>query len=89
MFFEALDALTPDDIRNLAAKGVAQSRVSDWRAKRRVPTRPQAYAFAHIAGIDFNALERELTAIEIEQDAQKNSGFKSLLPLLRRQWQHS
>jgi transcriptional regulator with XRE-family HTH domain len=89
MFFEALDKLTPDDIRQLAAKGVDRSRVSDWRARRRVPTRPQAYALAHVAGIDFDALERELTVIEIEQDAQKNSGFKSLLPALRRQWQHS
>lgn len=89
MFFEALEKLTPDDIRNLAAKGVDRARVSDWRAKRRVPTRPQAYALAHVAGIDFDSLERELTLIEIEQDAQKNSGFRALLPSFRRQWQHS
>ncbi len=89
MFFEALDKLTPDDIRNLAAKGVERARVSDWRAKRRLPTRPQAYALAHVTQIDFDTLERELTLIEIEQDAQKNSGIKALLLPFRRQWQHS
>lgn len=79
MFFEALDKLSPNDIRLLAAKGVPHSRVSDWKAKRRVPTRPQAYALATVAGLDFDQLERELTAIEIEQDAKKNAGFASLL----------
>lgn len=89
MFFEALEKLTPDDIRSLAARGVERTRVSDWKAKRRVPTRPQAYALATVAGLDFDKLERELTLIEIEHDAQKNSGFKSLIQVFRRQWQHS
>lgn len=79
MFFEALEKLSPNDIRMLAAKGVPHSRVSDWKARRRVPTRPQAYALATVAGLDFDKLERELTAIEMEQDARKNAGFAMLL----------
>lgn len=86
MFFEALEKLTPNDVRALAAKGVPQPRISDWKARRRVPTRPQAYALATVAGLDFDSLERELTLIEIEQDAKKNDGFADLIRLFRRQW---
>jgi hypothetical protein len=89
MFFEALERLSPDDIRSLAARGVHGSRISDWKAKRRVPTRPQAYALAVVAGLDFDKLERELTLLEIEHDAQNNAGFLDLLRVFRRQWQHS
>jgi hypothetical protein len=89
MFFEALEKLSPNDVRSLAAKGVPQPRISDWKAKRRVPTRPQAYALATVAGLDFDTLERELTLIEIEHDAQKNDGFADLVRMFRRQWQHS
>lgn len=89
MFYETIDRLNADDVRQLAARGVTPARVSDWKAKRRVPTRPQAYALATVAGIDFDTLERELTLIEIEQDATKNSGFRDLLTVFRRQWLHS
>ncbi|NPC57019.1 hypothetical protein [Caenimonas soli] len=89
MFFEALEKLSADDIRSLAAKGVERSRVSDWKARRRIPTRAQAYALATVLGLDFDRLERELTFLEIEHDAQKNAGFMDLLKVFRRQWQHS
>lgn len=84
MFYEALEKLSSDDIRALAARGVHPSRVSDWKAKRRLPTRPHAYAFATVAGLDFDALERELTLMEIKAEADKNSGFRSLVPSLAR-----
>ena len=89
MFFESLEKLTPNDVRALAAKGVPQPRISDWKARRRVPTRPQAYALATVAGLDFDSLERELTFIEMEHDAEKNDGFAALIKVFRRQWQHS
>ncbi|MBX3655214.1 MAG: hypothetical protein KF686_13605 [Ramlibacter sp.] len=83
MFFEILENLSANDIRALAANGVQQPRVSDWKARRRVPTRPQALALATVKGINFDELERELTLIEIEQDAHKNEGFAALLRTIR------
>jgi hypothetical protein len=84
MFFEALATLDADQVRQLAARGVPPARVSDWRAKRRLPTRPHAYALAHVAGLNFDALERELTMIEIQQEAENNSGLRSLLPTIKK-----
>jgi hypothetical protein len=82
MFYEALEKLSSNDIRSLAGFGVHPSRVSDWKGKRRLPTRPQALALAHVAGLDFQALDRELTLIELQTEAEKNSGFRTLIPRL-------
>jgi hypothetical protein len=79
MFFEILEKLSPADIHDLATKGVPHTRVSEWKSGRRLPTRAQALALAMVAGVDFGKLEYELAIIETKKDAQKNTGFVSLL----------
>ena len=80
MFQQLVRGLTATDIHALAARGVPHTRVSEWRAGRRIPTRSQAVALATVAGISFDKLERELAEMELAKDAEKNEGFASLLP---------
>lgn len=89
MYFEALDRLTANDTRAMAAHGVSPARISDWRKKRRIPTRAQALALATVLDLNFDHLERELTVLETEQDAEKNAGFATLLSNLKGQWHFS
>ncbi|BEP50060.1 MULTISPECIES: hypothetical protein [Variovorax] len=89
MFFEELDKLSPDDMRALAAHGVPQPRVSDWKKGRRIPTRAQALALATVRNLNFDKLERELTILETKADAQKNAGFAQMLASLKGQWHFS
>lgn len=89
MFLEELDLLTPDDVRAMAAHGVPQPRISDWRKGRRLPTRAQALALATVRGLDFDKLERELTYLETKADAEKNAGFAAMLKNLGSQWHYS
>lgn len=79
MYAELLETLTPQDRKDLAANGVPQSRVSEWRTGFRYPTRSQAFALATVKGVDFITLEKELTRLEIAKDAEKNTGIASLL----------
>lgn len=83
MFYECLDRIDANATREMASFGVQPVRVSDWRARRRLPTRPQALALAHVMKLDFDKLERELTSLEAEKDAEKNSGVAVLMKSLR------
>lgn len=83
MFFKTLERVDANAVRELAALGVPNARVSDWRAGRRLPTRPQALALSHVMKIDFDELERELTNLEALKDAEKNSGVAKLLKTAR------
>jgi hypothetical protein len=89
MFFEELEKLSPDDMRALAAHGVPQPRISDWKKGRRIPTRAQALALATVRKLNFDHLERELTILETKLDAEKNAGFAALLKTLKGQWHFS
>lgn len=83
MFHDCLTQIDANATRELAALGVPGARVSDWRAGRRLPTRPQALALAHVMRLDFDELERELTALEAAKDAEKNNGVAKLLKTAR------
>ncbi|MFM9928365.1 hypothetical protein VLK31_35725 [Variovorax sp. H27-G14] len=89
MFFETLEKMTANDARAMAAHGVPQPRISEWRARKRIPTRAQALALATVMSLNFDHLERELTILETEADAKKNDGFASLLKTLKGQWHFS
>ena len=86
MYAELLENLTPADRKELAAHGVPPSRVSEWRTGFRLPTRSQAFALATVKDVDFTELERELTALEIKKDAEKNSGFENLMKSIKSAW---
>ena len=89
MFLQTLDALTPNDRRELAALGVDPSRISEWKAKKRLPTRAQALALSKVKQLDFDALERELVLLETEHDAKKNQGYAALLAHFKRTWRYT
>ncbi|WP_454914281.1 hypothetical protein [Variovorax gossypii] len=89
MYFDALERISANDARALAAHGVSPSRITDWRKKRRIPTRAQALALATVMDLNFDHLERELTILETEADAEKNDGFAALLKTLKGQWHFS
>lgn len=86
MYAELIENLTPAERKELAANGVAQSRVSEWRTGLRFPTRAQALALATVKKVDFTALEHELTVLEIQKDAKKNEGFANLMKSLKGAW---
>lgn len=83
MFQQCLAKIDANATRDLASFGVPAARVTDWRKGRRLPTRPQALALAHVTGMDFSELERELTTLEAEKDAEKNSGVANLMKRLQ------
>lgn len=79
MFPACLENLDANATRELVSLGASAARISDWRVGRRLPTRAQALALAHVLKLDFDTLERELTALEARKDAEKNSGVARLL----------
>lgn len=83
MFQQCLQKIDANATRELASLGVPAARVTDWRKGRRLPTRPQALALAHVTRVDFNELERELTDLEAAKDAEKNHGVANLMRLLQ------
>jgi hypothetical protein len=83
MFMQTLEKLSAQDIHALAAKGVPQSRVSEWKNGKRLPTRAQALALATVKELDFGKLEYELAIIETRKDAERNVGFTALLQSVR------
>ena len=83
MFFQLLENLSPQDIHALAANGVPHTRVSEWKRKKRLPTRAQALALSRVAKVDFGKLEYELALMETEKDAERNIGFMTLLASVR------
>lgn len=83
MFQQCLDKIDANATRELASLGVPAARVTDWRKGRRLPTRPQALALAHVAHVDFNELERELAGLEAAKDAEKNHGVANLMRQLQ------
>lgn len=83
MFQQCLAKIDANATRELASLGVPAARVTDWRKGRRLPTRPQALALAHVTDSDFNELERELATLEAAKDAEKNSGVATLLKRLQ------
>lgn len=83
MFYECLERIDANATREMASLGVQPVRVSDWRARRRLPTRPQALALAYVMKLNFEKLERELATLEAEKDAEKNSGVAVLMQRLQ------
>ena len=83
MFQQCLQKIDANATRELASLGVPAARVTDWRKGRRLPTRPQALALAHVTHADFNELERELAGLEAAKDAEKNHGVANLMRLLQ------
>ena len=89
MFFQCLETITANDRRELAALGVDTSRISEWKARKRLPTRAQALALSKVKQLDFDALERELTLLETEHNAHKNTGYATLLAHFKRTWRYT
>lgn len=89
LFFETLDSLTPDDTRALAAHGVPQPRISEWKGRRGLPTRPQALALSVVKQLDFNELEREIVLLELERQSHKNSAYAAMLHRFKGAWQRT
>lgn len=83
MFEQCLAKVDANATRELASLGVPAARVTDWRKGRRLPTRSQALALAHVTKANFNELERELATLEATKDAEKNSGVAALMRQLR------
>ena len=79
MYAELLQTLSTNDRKALAAAGVPSSRVSEWRAGFRLPTRPQVLALAKVKGVDYIELEKELMAIETEKEAANKPEMLDLL----------
>lgn len=86
MYAELIENLTPSDRKELAAHGVPQSRVSEWKTGFRLPTRSQALALATVKKVDLATLERELTVLEVTKDAEKNEGFAALMKSVKGAW---
>lgn len=89
MFYEAIEAMKADDVRKLTAAGISASRISDWKHKRRLPTRPQTLVLCTVLRLDFDLINRELTTIEARQDAEKNSLMAGVLKNLSPAWHFS
>lgn len=89
MFFESLAALSADDVRRVTAAGIPASRISEWKKRKRLPTRPQTLAYCTVMGLDFDMINRELTAIEAQDDAQKNSLMAAVFKTLSPAWHFS
>lgn len=86
MYRELIDSITTQDRHSLAAIGVPSSRVSEWRTGLRFPTRPQALALSVVKNVNFDQLERDITALETAMDAKKNEGFKALMQRVKDAW---
>lgn len=89
MFFERISSLTPDDVRRLTAAGIPASRVSNWKHRKRLPTRPQTLVLCTVLDLNFDKVNRELTEIEATEDAKENSPMAALLKTLKGQWHFS
>lgn len=89
MFFEAIDALTADQVRQLTAAGIPASRISNWKHRKRLPTRTQTLVACTVLGLDFDQANREITRIEAVHEAQDNSLIANVLHTLKRQWHFS
>lgn len=61
----------------LQRRGIAPSRVSEWKAGRRLPTRPQAAHLADVTGYSYLQLERELA--ELEAKAEDRPALRAIL----------
>lgn len=83
MFQQCLEKVDANATRELASFGVPAARVTDWRKGRRLPTRSQALALAHVTEGNFDELERELSALEAAKDAEKNRGVARLIAQLQ------
>ncbi len=79
MYAELIETLSTNDRKALAARGVPNSRISEWRTGLRFPTRPQVLALADVKGVDYIELEKELMAIETEKEAMKKPEMRQLL----------
>lgn len=89
MFFTTIDKLTADQVRQLTAAGIPASRISNWKHRKRLPTRTQTLVACTILGLDFDKANREITKIEADQDAQENSLIANVLRGLKHQWHFS
>lgn len=69
MLYElALSRLDANKRKELAARGVQRSRVSEWIGGLRLPTRAQALVLADVAGVNWIELEAELSLMEAERE---------------------
>ena len=89
MFFETLQTLTPDDTRSLAAHGVPQPRISEWRNRKGLPTRAQTLALAQVKKLNFDSLEREIVLLELERESKKNSAYAEMLKRVKPLWRRT
>lgn len=79
MYMQLIERLTKNDRKELEARGVSSSRVSEWRTGLRFPTRPQVLALSQVTGVDYIELEKELMYIETEKEASKKPEMRQLL----------
>jgi hypothetical protein len=82
MFHELVLSLSAEDRKKLNELGVPSSRVSEWINTNRLPTRGQTVALSIVKGVKLDALEKELTMLELVNDAKKNPKFQKVLKRL-------
>ncbi len=77
MFYELINALTPEQMSQLKALGVPHTRVSEWRHKKGLPSRKAVTALATVTGVDPMEIEREVMYLELKPD--ERAFFQKLL----------
>jgi hypothetical protein len=86
MLEQALKTMKPEHTHELAARGIPHTRISEWKAKRALPTRTQTFALAEVRGLNFDELEREIVLLELEHKAKKNKGCAQMLQRAKEAW---
>lgn len=82
MFHDLVLSLSADDRKKLNELGVPSSRVSEWINTNRLPTRSQTAAISIVKGVKLDVLEKELTMLELANDAKKNQKFQKVMKRL-------
>ena len=86
MLASVLETITPKQRQTLADMGIPSSRVSEWKAGKYVPGRAQAAAICAVTGADLDAVNRELTLLELQRDAKKNPALAKIAIKFGAQW---
>ena len=79
MFTNLVGNLTTEQRRHLTAAGITNTRISEWKTGKSLPTRTQAVMLCAVTGYDFGQLEIELAEMEATKDAAKNSLIANML----------
>lgn len=82
MFYDLVLSLSAEDRKKLNELGVPSSRVSEWINMNRLPTRGQTAAISIVKGVRLDVLEKELTMLELANDAKKNPKYQKVLKRL-------